>query len=140
MVDDFTGGLNYIFSNEELKQKYLNGEEITLIRESTPADTPVMTSNTEPKVLKESAPKNKSASTSKKKTPPDKREAQVRSFFGQNFKEQKYKQKKEVIIQSVLQSKTKQQVNDALMKSFGSEETGVIYKRLSPLLASLPGK
>ena len=140
MADDFTGGLNYIFSNEELKQKYLNGEEITLERESTPADTPVMTSNTEPKVIKESAPKNKSASTSKKKTPPDKREAQVRSFFGQNFKEQKYKQKKEVIIQSVLQSKTKQQVNNALMKSFGSEETGVIYKRLSPLLASLPGK
>lgn len=140
MADDITGGLNYIFSNEELKQKYLNGEEITLVRGMPPTDTPVITSNTEPTVKKESAPKKKTASPSKKKTKPDKREAQVRSFFGQHFKEKKYKQKKEIIIQAILKSKTKQQVNNALMKSFASEETGVIYKRLSPLLASLPGK
>ena len=142
MTDDITGGLNYIFSNEELKQKFCNGEKITLVRERTPTDNPVLTPNTEPTVNKESAPKKKTASTQKKKTKPDKREAQVRSFFGQHFKEKKYKQKKEIIIQTVLNSKTKQQVNNALMKSFGSEETGVIYKRLSPLLAllSLPGK
>lgn len=93
-------------------------------------------------VKKESAPKKKTASKPKKETKPDKREAQIRSFFGQHFKEKKYKQKKEIIIQTVLNSKTKQQVNNALMKSFGSKETGEIYKRLSPLLAllSLPGK
>lgn len=140
MADAITGGLNYIFSNEELKQKYLNGEEIMLVRERTPTETPVLTSNTEPIVKKESAPKKKSASTPKKKTKPDKRESQIRSFFGQHFKEKRYKQKKEIIIQAILKSKTKQQVNNALMKSFASEETGVIYKRLSPLLASLPGK
>ena len=140
MADAITGGLNYVFSNEELKQKYLNGEEITLVRAMPPSDEPVITSNTEPTVKKESAPKKKTASPSKKKTKPDKREAQVRSFFGQHFKEKKYKQKKEIIIQAILKSKTKQQVNNALMKSFVSEETGVIYKRLSPLLASLPGK
>ena len=94
MADDITGGLNYIFSNEELKQKYLNGEEITLVRATPPTDTPVITSNTESTVKKESAPKKKTASPSKKKTKPDKREAQVRSFFGQHFKEKKYKQKK----------------------------------------------
>lgn len=140
-VDVITGDFNYIFSNEELKQRYLNGEEIKLVRRAMPpTDTPVITSNTESTVKKESAPKKKTASPSKKKTKPDKREAQVRSFFGQHFKEKKYKQKKEIIIQAILKSKTKQQVNNALMKSFASEETGVIYKRLSPLLASLPGK
>lgn len=136
-VDVITGDFNYIFSNEELKQGCLNGEKIKLVRTT---DTPVITSNTESTVKKESAPKKKTASPSKKKTKPDKREAQVRSFFGQHFKEKKYKQKKEIIIQAILKSKTKQQVNNALMKSFASEETGVIYKRLSPLLASLPGK
>lgn len=140
MADVITGGFNYIFSNEELKQRYLNGEEIKLVRTMLPTDTPVITSNTESTVKKESAPKKKTASPSKKKTKPDKREAQVRSFFGQHFKEKKYKQKKEIIIQAILKSKTKQQVNNALMKSFASEETGVIYKRLSHLLASLPGK
>lgn len=140
MADVITGGFNYIFSNEELKQRYLNGEEIKLVRTMLLTDTPVITSNTESTVKKESAPKKKTASPSKKKTKPDKREAQVRSFFGQHFKEKKYKQKKEIIIQAILKSKTKQQVNNALMKSFASEETGVIYKRLSPLLASLPGK
>lgn len=140
-VDVITGDFNYIFSNEELKQRYLNGEEIKLVRRAMPpTDTPVITSNTESTVKKESAPKKKTASPSKKKTKPDKREAQVRSFFGQHFKEKKYKQKKEIIIQAILKSKTKQQVNNALMRSFASEETGVIYKRLSPLLASLPGK
>lgn len=139
-VDVITGDFNYIFSNEELKQKFLNGEEIKLVRTMPPTDTPVITSNTESTLKKESAPKKKTASPSKKKTKPDKREAQVRSFFDQHFKEKKYKQKKEIIIQAILKSKTKQQVNNALMKSFASEETGVIYKRLSPLLASLPGK
>lgn len=141
MTDVIIGGfINYVFSNEELKQRYLNGEKIKLVRTMPPTDTPVITSNTESTVKKESAPKKKTASPSKKKTKPDKREAQVRSFFGQHFKEKKYKQKKEIIIQAILKSKTKQQVNNALMKSFASEETGVIYKRLSPLLASLPGK
>lgn len=127
-------GLEYILADEELKPKYLNGAKISLVREKTSADTPVLTSNTEPTIIKESA--------SERKTKPDKREAQIRSFFDQHFKEKKYKQKKEIIIQTVLKSKTKQQVNNALMKSFASEETGAIYKRLSPLLAllSLPGK
>lgn len=59
MVDVITGGFNYIFSNEELKQRYLNGEEIKLVRTMPPTDTPVITSNTESTVKKESAPKKK---------------------------------------------------------------------------------
>lgn len=59
MADVITGGFNYIFSNEELKQRYLNGEEIKLVRTMLPTDTPVITSNTESTVKKESAPKKK---------------------------------------------------------------------------------
>lgn len=58
-VDVITGDLNYIFSNEELKQRYLNGEKIKLVRTMPPTDTPVITSNTESTVKKESAPKKK---------------------------------------------------------------------------------
>lgn len=58
-VDVITGDFNYIFSNEELKQKFLNGEEIKLVRTMPPTDTPVITSNTESTVKKESAPKKK---------------------------------------------------------------------------------
>lgn len=60
MTDVIIGGFNYIFSNEELKQRYLNGEEIKLVRRAMPpTDTPVITSNTESTVKKESAPKKK---------------------------------------------------------------------------------
>lgn len=63
-VDVITGDFNYIFSNEELKQKFLNGEKIKLVRTM---HTPVITSNTESTVKKESAPKKKTASPSKRK-------------------------------------------------------------------------
>lgn len=141
-VDSITGDMKYIFADEKLKQKYLNGENNTLVREKASIDPTVPASNTEATVKNDSTSKEKNSSTADKQTKPDKRESQVRSFFGQHFKEKKYKQKKEIIIQIILKSNTKQQVNNTLMKSFGSEETGVIYKRLSPLLVllSLPGK
>ena len=78
--------------------------------------------------------------TNAKKKQPDKREQQIRCFFGQNFKEEKYKQKKEQIIQAVLSSGTRSLVNNALQKIFKNEDVSVIYKRLSPLLESLPGQ
>lgn len=70
----------------------------------------------------------------------EKREAQVRSFFGRHFKKQIYLDKKEEIIQSVLKSKTKQQVNNMLMKHFSNKEVSTIYQRLWPLIKDLPGK
>ncbi|MBQ7990348.1 MAG: hypothetical protein IJ251_04790 [Oscillospiraceae bacterium] len=139
MADAIREDIDYIFSDEELRRKLWNGEEIRLERGMTPTDAPIKKSDTEPTVNKEAVPKAQTDSTPKQKTKPDKREAQIRSFFGQHFKEMKYKQKKEIIIQAILKSKTKQQVNNALMKSFSSEETGEIYKRLSPLLSPMPG-
>ena len=88
-----------------------------------------------------SAPaEQKTPSVRQKKSEPDQREAQVRSFVDQHFKEKEYRQQKERIIQAILRSKTKQQVNNALMQSFPSEETGAIYRRISSLIASLPGR
>ncbi len=70
----------------------------------------------------------------------EKREAQVRSFFGRHFKKQMYVEKREEIIQTVLTSKTKLQVNNNLMKHFPSKEVSIIYQRLEPLIKDLPGK
>lgn len=73
-------------------------------------------------------------------TSQSKREHQIRCFFGQEFKEQKYKEQKETIIQAVLMSKTKVDVNSALMKVFPGSEVKIILNRLKPILEELPGK
>ncbi|MDE6775827.1 MAG: hypothetical protein K2J37_05995 [Ruminococcus sp.] len=138
-ADTIIGCLNYTLSNDELKQRFVNEEKITLLEDSIPDNMQTSQSKRTHTSKKSSTPKKKT-DTKKKNTKSDKREAQIRSFFGQHFKEKKYKQKKEIIIHAVLASKTKQQVNNTLMKSFSSEDTGVIYKRLSPLLTSLPSK
>ena len=81
------------------------------------------------------------ATAEKKQPEPDTREAEVRAFVDAHFKGKEYtEQKKEQIMQAILQAETKQQVNNALQRSFPSEESGVIYKRISPLIASLPGR
>lgn len=140
-IESIVEGYKYILSDDDLKQKYFNGEEITLVRDNPIESTSVPQTKQTPTEKKQTVSKTSPKTTSKqKKSKPDKRESQIRSFFGQHFKEKKYQQKKEVIIQAVLKSKTKQQVNNTLMKSFTSEDTGVIYKRLAPLLKSIPGK
>lgn len=70
-----------------------------------------------------------------------KRESQVRSFFGQHFKKKIYVDCKEEIIQIILKSETKQQVNNGLLKLY-SDGTVVshIYKTIKPLINGLPGK
>lgn len=70
-----------------------------------------------------------------------KRESQVRSFFGQHFKKKIYVDCKEEIIQIILKSETKQQVNNGLLKLY-SDGTVVshIYKTIQPLISELPGK
>lgn len=68
------------------------------------------------------------------------REAQIRSFFGQHFKEKEYIEHKEDIIQTVLNGKTRQQINNKLMKFYPSKSAGKIYQKLKPLIKGLPGK
>lgn len=77
---------------------------------------------------------------SSKNVSKEKREAQVRAFFGSHFKEKMYLNRKEEIVQAVLKAKTRQQVNNNLMKHFKNNEVSTIYQRLRPLIKDLPGK
>ncbi len=70
-----------------------------------------------------------------------KRESQVRSFFGQHFKKKIYVDRKEEIIQIILNAKTKQQVNNGLLKLYSDGNmVSYIYKTVQPLIIDLPGK
>lgn len=80
------------------------------------------------------ASKNKTKSKSKK-------ELQVRSFFGQHFRERPYLDNKEEIIKIILNAKTKQQINNSLMKLYTDGQTvKYIYQTLQPLIRDLPGR
>lgn len=70
-----------------------------------------------------------------------KRESQVRSFFGQHFKEKIYVDKKEEIIQIILGATTRQQVNNELLKLYSDgNRVKEMIKTLQPLIKELPGK
>lgn len=90
---------------------------------------------TEAKSSTKEATKKTSAKTDK-----EKREAQVRSFFGRQFKKKEYIDHKEDIIQEILKGKTKQQINNNLMKFYPSETVSEIYKKIQPLIKDLPGR
>lgn len=128
--------VNEVFSDDKLKRKFLEGESIQMYK-SIPNGTTQSLPDAVEYAPSEYLPDNK---LQPKQTKISKREAQVRSFFGRYFKEDKYIQHKEQIIQAVLQSKSKLQVNNRLMKVFSSEETSIVYKRLAPLLKDMPGK
>lgn len=83
---------------------------------------------------------NQSAENAIKKITKKKREAQIRSFFGQHFKEKNYIEHKEEIIKIVLEAKSKQQVNNNLMKIYSNETVSEIYKKLQPLIKDLQGR
>lgn len=70
-----------------------------------------------------------------------KREAQVRSFFGQHFKEKIYTDHKEEIIKIIVSAKSKQQVNNALMKLYADGKiVKHIHQVIIPLIKDLPGQ
>lgn len=67
-------------------------------------------------------------------------EHQFRCFFGQNFKEEKYKARKEEIIKVYLNSKTKTQLNTGLVRLFPGADVKIILGRLKPLTQDWPGQ
>ena len=70
-----------------------------------------------------------------------KRESQVRSFFGQHFKKKIYVDNKEKIISIILNTKTKQQINNSLLKLYADGNiVKHIYQTIQPLIKDLPGK
>lgn len=89
--------------------------------------------NNTKKLKQESTQKNTKPTKSKK-------ELQMQSFFGQNFKEKKYKDKKEQIIDAFMTSKTRTQLNNKLTKIFQGSDVKVILKRLQPKIKDWPGK
>ena len=64
----------------------------------------------------------------------------MRSFFGQHFTKKEYTDHKEDIVQAVLNSTTKVQINNSLMKLYPGEIVGEVYKKLKPLIKDLPGR
>lgn len=70
-----------------------------------------------------------------------KRESQIRSFFGQHFKKKIYVDNKEKIIGIIANGKTRQQVNNDLMKLYANGNVVKhIYQTIQPLIKELPGK
>ncbi len=70
-----------------------------------------------------------------------KKEAQVRSFFGQHFKKKIYVDRKEEIIEIIVNAQTRQQVNNGLLKLYSDGAiVKHIYQTVQPLLKELPGK
>lgn len=69
-----------------------------------------------------------------------KEEELIRSFFEKNIKETIYIEKKEEIIDIILKSNSKLQINNELMKYFSSEVVSRLYKKIKPLIKDLPGK
>lgn len=71
----------------------------------------------------------------------EKREAQIRSFFGQHFKKKVYVDRKEQIISLILHAENKQQINNGLLKLYSDGNVVKhIYQTLQPLIKDLPGK
>lgn len=148
LSDRMLKDLDIIFSDEAMKQRFLNGESIftfTHPRQIIPAIVVETDKNSvRDKAQEETESKKNTNNTPKKQSPKntskEKREAQVRSFFGNHFKEKIYHDKKEEIIQAVLKSETKMEVNHKLMKHFTGKDVSTIYQRLKPLIKDLPGK
>lgn len=67
-------------------------------------------------------------------------EAKVRTFFGRHFKKKDYVDKKEEIVQLILKSETRQQVNNGLLKWYSNETVSKMLKTLQPLIKDLPGR
>jgi hypothetical protein len=84
---------------------------------------------------KDSAKTKKGKAASKKKI--SKKEQKIRTYFNVHFKKEIYVDRQEEIINAVLSSKDMGQVKQKLDKIYRSEESGVVYKRLKPLLKEL---
>ena len=105
------------------------------------AEEPMPNPTPSPTPKKSAAAKKAEAKKlAEKKAAEEKMEAELRLFFGKHFKKQIYKDKKEEIIKAVATSHSKLQVNNNLMKIFGSEEVRIIYHRLEPLIKDMPGQ
>lgn len=120
---------------EEFNERNLSIKKIEEIAKRNEPDKKTQNKKAETKQQPAQPKKQQSQNSNKVK-----REAQIRSFFGQHFKTKLYTEHKEEIVQSILKGKTKQSVNNNLMKIYPSETVSLIYKTIYPLIRNLPGK
>lgn len=70
-----------------------------------------------------------------------KRESQIRSFFGQHLKKELYTDNKEEIIHIIASAKSRQQINNELMKLYADGNVVKhIHQIIKPLTKDLPGQ
>lgn len=75
------------------------------------------------------------------KSKPAKKEHQVRSFFGQHFRKKVYVDNKEEIINIITTGKTKQQINNDLLKLLrDGNVVKPIIQKMEPIIKDLPSK
>ena len=116
---------------KELIQNYIDSVplDIKLPEQVKKDETKIVSNNT------------KTIQKKTKKATVDKKESQVRSFYGRHFRKKKlYKDRKEEIINIVLKSKTKKQLIDKLNSKFPTKEAYEIYQKLKPLVEKLIDK
>ncbi len=69
----------------------------------------------------------------------NKRKSRIQTFVGQHFKKKIYVEKKEEIIQIILNAKNRQQINNALQKLYGDNNVVKhMLQTLKPLIKDLP--
>ena len=96
-------------------------------------------SSTEEKETIQSKPQN-NVFAKENPTKNNKREAQVRSFFGRYFKDKQYVVQKENIIELLIKAESRQEINNGLQKYFVNGTVSSMLKILEPLIKDLPGK
>lgn len=124
--------------DQAIEEFHVQNIRVKKVQEICKRDEPIKQEQTKKTEIKKNT-KNTTEKASKS-SEKEKRESQVRSFFGRHFKKKLYTEHKEDIIQVVLKGKTKQQINNHLMKFYPSETVSEIYKKLQPLIKDLPGK
>lgn len=92
-------------------------------------------------VLKSQNTSEVSKDSAKPKVQPaskEKREAQVRSFYGKYCKEDAYKEKKEETVQAILHAKSKVDLNSQLTKLYPGSLVKQLFELIKPLIEDLP--
>ena len=82
--------------------------------------------------------KNLPSNKSNSKVDKNMREAQFKSVYEQKFKNGVYKEKQDRIINILVNSTTRQQINSELCKIIPSENVSKIIKHFKPMLKNLP--
>ena len=117
-----------------------NGASVARIASvaETPAGNAANTQKNKNGEARKVSPKEKKGEEAPKVSAKEKkREDKVRTFFGQQLKDKKYKEKKEEIISAIITSKDRAELNNTLQKLYESKDVKLMMKTLKPLTNEL---